>query len=348
MANKTCRSIQEFVAGLGPTLLEDMSENPRYWVALVKRKIGSMQDMPKDEIVLQIQTAVAAVLGPEESDSNDNDSCNPAHSSPSSAPLSGFLQGLIVSGGVGSSSLACTDPSTSVIIVQDNCGSLSSRARQLLRLCYRGSSGGRADGSRWDSRPESRKTKKTNSNKGKSSTSNANKVQPLRPPLRTASLEAGADKWTYNAKPSKGDTIPHLPPRDPVARSKLRWALALDGKANKYDDDDDSSTDSESESASESELGISIFDDYETDSDSDDSDSDDSDSDYSSSDDEDDAAGDTSRWASDKIKVNAHDWELPPNAILPNMQELFRKAAQNRDFDINATMQALTLAARPI
>ena len=109
------------------------------------------------------------------------------------------------------------------------------------------------------------------------------------------------------------------------------------------DDDDSVTLDSSAYSTG------SNFDFNEYQSDSDDSDSNESspyaDDDYysvSDSSEEEEEDGDA-YWRGEELKP--HEWALPKNAILPNLQDIFREAARNPNVDINARIQQATQAA---
>ena len=128
-----------------------------------------------------------------------------------------------------------------------------------------------------------------------------------------------------------------MPHRDPTRRSTHRWAIALDGLDSLSTDDDYSSSE-----ISDSETTY-LTSDVDSDSDTDDSDSDD----YSDDDTEHGASQSPqlvrNRWQG--TAINAHEWTFPRNAILPNLQDVFREAATNRDIDINQRIKALTMSS---
>ena len=150
------------------------------------------------------------------------------------------------------------------------------------------------------------------------------------------------------ASPTSVDKIPRLPPRCPSQRSAQRWLIALEDleylSSSDDEEDDDDNDDDYSTSDSDSETTYSAsdidFDQYCSDSDSDDDES------YILSNSGDRAhhskrGGRDCGWGGKS--VNAHEWTFPPNAILPNLQEVFREAALNQDVDINQRIKALAV-----
>jgi hypothetical protein len=156
-------------------------------------------------------------------------------------------------------------------------------------------------------------------------------------PLRRNSLGAGEDRWCSSPHSCKSQH----PPRDPTERSKLRWAMALDDLILARDDDSNSS---ETDSDDDDSTCYDDDDDSSCDDlDDDDSDSDSEDEGYSSDSCEEDGGILASHWFANEATA-PHQWTLPPNCILPNIQDMIRKASQDRDFDMN---QYLLSAAQP-
>ena len=228
--------------------------------------------------------------------------------------LVNFFQGLILCN-------TLADPSE-VKIVQDNCGKLTEEARGLVRLSYPSSLISATSPSRWDTCEVNPTAEDLPVKVAKDISSSCSL------PSRRSSLVEGVASCSV-------DTIPHMPPRTPTQRSTRCWAIALDGLD--FDgfstDDDYSSSDSDSETTYTA-SGLDFDSDF-SDSDSDDDDDDCSRNDSSS------RSGSDCRWEGEGI--NAHEWTFPPNAILPNLQEMFREAALNRDVDINQRIKALAM-----
>jgi hypothetical protein len=163
-------------------------------------------------------------------------------------------------------------------------------------------------------------------------------------PCRRSSIEDASLRW-------RSENIPHLQQKSPEALSCAKWAMALDVRFQ----DDDNSDEEEEELSTCSSFS---FNDYESDSDDEDDDDDydddstqsstDSDSDGSDSDDdssESESSYDEEDFALQPKELHTHDWVLPQNAILPNMQEILREAAKNPNMDIMARlMQSSTFS----
>lgn len=170
-----------------------------------------------------------------------------------------------------------------------------------------------------------------------------------------------ANEWVTNHTTQNRDSSA---PQSETDRSCLRWLMALESK----DEDLDVSSMSGGSSVATADCFdcelLSDDDSDEDDSDSDcdsdsdddsdeDSDSDDSSSSYDSDDDDDYAslceeleAGrkprivTSSATKSVAANTNPHEWTLPANTILPNLQDIFREAAKNPNVDIQKTIHA--------
>ena len=243
-------------------------------------------------------------------------------------PLVSFFQGLI-------SCHPLADPAE-VQIVQDNCGKLTEEARGLVRLSYRSSLTSDAScPTRWDTCRDAPRTK----------ISKKDIYSFCNLPCRRSSIDVSS------GAPTAVDKIPQLPPRNPAQRSAQRWLIALEDleyvSSSDEDDDDDYST-SDSDSETTYTAGDLDFDQCFSDSDSEYDDDDDGDTIMEDQDcpDRTPCLPQTDcRWGGKSI--NAHEWTFPPNAILPNLQEIFREAALNRDVDINQRIKALAMGGLP-
>lgn len=241
-------------------------------------------------------------------------------------PLVDFFQGLI-------SCHPLADPAE-VQIVQDNCGKLTEEARGLVRLSYRSSlTSDISCSTRWDTCRDAPKTK----------ISKKDVYSFCNLPSRRSSMDASS-----SAAPIAVDKIPQLPPRNPTQRSAQRWLIALEdleyvSSSDEEDDDDEYST-SDSDSETTYTAGDLDFDQCFSDSDSDDDDD-------TIMDDHDYPERTPNPLQTDRQwggkAINAHEWTFPPNAILPNLQEMFREAALNRDVDINQRIKALAMGEFP-
>lgn len=237
--------------------------------------------------------------------------------------ISAYVQGLVTGHNL--------ESSVRIELVDDRCHGLSKEARKLLRLSYQCNSPTNA--CRWGSCVAPSTSKRKQADKKVEKTKNS----PARP-NRRASLENPSLKW-------RSDNLPHLKLRSAEARSCVKWAMALDAEL--QDDDDDELDDSAYSSGSNFD-----FDDYETESESDDSDSDsdsgssdssyDSDDDYSVSESSEEDDDEYANKLFQNQRMNPHEWTLPKNSILPNMQEIFREAAMNPNMDIMARIQQAT------
>jgi hypothetical protein len=125
--------------------------------------------------------------------------------------------------------------------------------------------------------------------------------------------------------------------------------MALDNMLLSHNDD---STESESEDDDDSTYygdGSSScnYSDSDDDSDSDSDDDSDSDSDDEgdSSDSFDEDGGKLAAHWTGNEAATPHQWTLPPNCILPNIQAMIRKAGTDKNFDMN---QYLLSLAQPI
>jgi hypothetical protein len=242
----------------------------------------------------------------------------PINCSTMTDPLSRFMHGLITGSALDGDQIV-------VNVVVDNCVSISERERGQYRIAYR-SPVAQGYSSRWDPTY----TRLESPTKWKDSNDEAidAKLFPILP-FRRPSLGAGDETWkpSTSKRNQPTDKTPNLPPRNPAARSSLRWSLALD----------------ESDSAPKISIrrSISYGDDEDTDSESESNASEFSDSADEPEDDEVDwSAYDdcNSRWTAQNVAPI--EWTLPNNAILPNIQKLIWEAAHSKDVDINECIRA--------
>lgn len=254
-------------------------------------------------------------------------------------PLANFCQNLL---------LSCntpTDPSN-VKIIQDNCGKLTEEARGLVRLSYRSSITSDTACSRWDtcekvlSTLEKKFEAPPNNMEG---TTKDTMISCHLPSRRTSLVESVARVLAV-------DTIPHMPPRNATELSTRRWAMALDdlsgSVSSDYDSDDYSDSDSET-TYTATGLDFDSDLDGESDESDDEEEEDDDDCHHRSKVSKSTSSTSTSsnrscRWGG--AEINAHEWSFPPNTILPNLQDMFREAALNRDVDINQRIRELAMS----